>query len=306
MRTNFWPWSAFFIVIFINIMTACTEDKKFDTQGHRGCRGLFPENSIEAMQHALNLGVSTLELDVVITKDKKVVVSHEPFLSHEICSYPDLTPVTVNEERKLNIYQMNYDSLKQYDCGSRPHLRFPEQKKIATSKPLLSELIKSSEQHAKATGRSMPFYNIETKSTMHGDQIFHPSPREFVALLLHEVFEANIEERVIIQSFDVRTLQIIRELHPELKLALLIENKDSYQKNVENLGFTPHVYSCDYSLVTKDLVLFCQKNKMELIPWTVNEKEEMAMLIEMGVDGIITDYPDRLMEVVAAKQLAIK
>jgi glycerophosphoryl diester phosphodiesterase len=285
---------------------ACSNNKPFDVQGHRGCRGLYPENSLNAMKHALDLGVSTLELDVVITKDQQVVVSHEPFLSHEICRHPDGRAVTKNEERQLNIYSMSFDSLSTYDCGLKKHPRFPNQKKEATSKPLLKELIEASEKHAIEQKRSLPLYNIETKSTVEGDQIYHPTPEPFVDLLMEVIDETGIRDRTVIQSFDVRTLQVAKKKYPDVRLALLVENQDGIEANLEMLGFLPEIYSCDFQLIDRELLDHCKKKNIELIPWTVNDVTDMNRLIDLEVDGIITDYPDLLMEVIEERKMSVK
>src|ERR1700754_3858617 len=113
----------------------------FDKEGHRGCRGLMPENTIPAMMKALELGVTTLEMDAVITADNQVVLSHEPFFNHEITTKPDGKLVTAQEEKSLNIYKMTYAQTQQYDVGLRPHPRFPQQQKLKATKPLLKEVI---------------------------------------------------------------------------------------------------------------------------------------------------------------------
>lgn len=269
----------------------------FDTQGHRGCRGLMPENTIPAFKKALEIGVKTLEMDVVITKDKQVVLSHDPFLSHEMCADSNGNRIAEEKEKEFRIYGMTYNQLQKFDCGSLPHPRFPEQEKMEVHKPLLSDVIDASESYAKELNRDLPFYNIETKSTVEGDAIFHPKPEEFAQLLLDVVFEKGIQDRFILQSFDVRTLQYTHEKYPEIKLALLVENSLSIRENIELLGFTPNIYSCDYTLLTETGVAYSHSQKMEVIPWTINEKDKMKKWIEMGVDGIITDYPNRLKEV---------
>jgi glycerophosphoryl diester phosphodiesterase len=119
----------------------------FDRQGHRGCRGLMPENTIPAMKTALDLGVTTLEMDIVFTKDKQAILSHEPFFNHEITTKPDGSLVTEAEEKSLNIYGMTYEEVKKYDVGMRPHPRFPRQQKLKTYKPLLSDLLDSVQQY---------------------------------------------------------------------------------------------------------------------------------------------------------------
>lgn len=283
-----------FVVACHMAKTASTGFATIDTQGHRGCRGLMPENTIPAMITALNLGVTTLEMDAVITKDKKVVLSHEPFFNHEISTKPDGSSVTQAEERSLNIYQMNYDDVQRYDVGMKPHPRFPRQQKIKAVKPLLSDLIDSVDKHMMASRRPHPYYNIETKSLPISDNIYHPAPAEFVELLMGVVKEKNIQERVIIQSFDFRTLQYLHQHYPNIKTAMLIEDTDkrSLDQQLQALGFNPTIYSPHYSLVNAALVSKCRSMNIRVIPWTVNDKLTIDRLKSLGVNGIISDYPD--------------
>ena len=266
----------------------------FDTQGHRGSRGLMPENTFPAMRTALDLGVVTLEMDVVVSKDKKIVVSHEPWMGAEIATKPDGKPVTKEEERSLNIYQMDYADVKKFDVGMRPHPRFPRQQKLSVYKPLLSDLLDSIQQYMTTSRRPLPFFNIETKSMPIGDNLYHPAPAEFVELLMSVIKEKQIEDRVIIQSFDFRTLQYLHEKYPTIKTAMLIEGFD--QRGLDNqlkaLGFTPTIYSPSHELVNADLVRKCHEKNIKVIPWTVNDKNRIEELKSLGVDGIISDYPD--------------
>jgi glycerophosphoryl diester phosphodiesterase len=266
----------------------------FDTQGHRGCRGLMPENTIPAMLHALDLNVTTLELDVVITKDKQVVVSHEPFFNHDISTKPDGSFVTEAEEKSLNIFQMTYDEVKKFDVGLKPHPRFSQQKKVAAVKPLLKDLFDSVTVYLQSHNRQQPFFNIETKCLPIGDNIYHPQPAEFVELLMEVIKEKKLEKRVIIQSFDFRTLQYLHQHYPQMKTAMLIEDDDKrgIKKQIEALGFVPTIYSPHYSLVNAELIGYCHSKKIKVIPWTVNTKQEIEQLKKMGVDGIISDYPN--------------
>src|SRR4051812_9588291 len=125
----------------------------FDTEAHRGGRGLMPENTIPAMLNGLSLGVTTLEMDAVITKDKEVILSHEPFFNHEISTKPDGSFIEAQEEKKYNVYNMDCAETQQYDVGLKPHPRFPQQKRVKATKPLLSEVIDSAEAFARRTGR---------------------------------------------------------------------------------------------------------------------------------------------------------
>jgi glycerophosphoryl diester phosphodiesterase len=268
----------------------------FDKQGHRGCRGLMPENTVPAMLHALGLGVTTLEMDVVITKDKKVILSHDPWFSQEITTKPDGTYMGEREERKFNIYWMTYEQTKTFDVGLKQHPRFPAQQKIKITKPLLSEVIDSVNKDMMTRRRPFPYYNIETKSSVDTtfDGVFQPKPEEFVELLMAVIREKQIEDHVIIQSFDFRTLQYLHKKYPDIKTAMLIEDFDkrSLEEQIKALGFIPTIYSPAYQLVNDKLIKNCHRQNIKIIPWTVNKKEKIEELKTMGVDGIISDYPD--------------
>lgn len=284
----------YWIVVFS--LTSCTHPskkaEKLDIQGHRGCRGLSPENTIPAFIKAVQLGVNTIEMDVVISKDGKVVLSHDPYLSHIICLTADGKEITEENEKLYNLYTMTYDSIKKCDCGSKQNPRFPLQQTIKTYKPLLSDVIDSVEVYISQHHLPPVQYNIETKSTIEGDAVFHPAPNEFVERLLAVIKEKNIQNKVIIQSFDVRTLQVLKNMDTTITIALLVENMLGHENNVKALGFVPDIYSPYYELVTPILIEYAEKNHMKVIPWTVNTKAEMQKMIELGVDGIITDFPD--------------
>lgn len=266
----------------------------FDLQGHRGARGLLPENTIPAFLKALELGVTTLEMDVVITRDSQVVLSHEPWMSAVICSLPSGAPVPAAEERTHRIYAMTYEEVARYDCGRRGHPRFPRQQPLAVAKPLLRDVLAAAEAYARDHGRPPVRYNIETKSHPEGDGHLHPDPQTFTRLLYDVLAEAGVRGRATLQSFDGRTLQAGRRIDPAWPLALLVERLGDagFEANLERLGFTPAIYSPDYRLVDAALVRAAHARGVQVIPWTVNTLEEMRRLKALGVDGLITDYPD--------------
>lgn len=266
---------------------------KFDLQGHRGARGLKPENTLPAFLIALDTGVTTLELDLAITKDKQIVVSHEPWMSATICLKPDGSPVTSREEKKLNIYQMSYEEVKQFDCGSRGNAKFPGQEKLKVSKPLLSEVITAVEDHIRSYTQYEVDYNIEIKTTPDGDNKFHPAPQEFSDMVYNLIDQYLPWERVVIQSFDFRVLKYWHEKYPAVRLAALVENRQTVFSNLKELGFTPSIYSPYFKLLSADDVQYLRQHKIRVIPWTVNEPEDIRKMRQMGVDGLITDYPDR-------------
>lgn len=279
----------------------------FDLQGHRGARGLLPENTLPAFELALELGVMTLELDTVISADGEVVVSHEPWMSHEICSHPDGRPVTQQEELDLNIFRMDYATIAAFDSGTRANSRFPRQQPLKTRKPRLSEVFDLAELHSSAKGSIR--YNIETKSRSEWEGRFCPPAAEFVDRLWTVIDRAGVAKRTTIQSFDVRTLQVAKQRELPVRLSLLVEITTKhllrpaltyFQTGLDQLGFLPDAYSPEYVLVTPEVVAAAHDQGIRVIPWTVNDRRKMEELIEMGVDGLITDYPDVGIEVVRA------
>lgn len=266
---------------------------RFDVQGHRGARGLKPENSIPAFLTALDYGVTTLELDVVVTKDKQLVVSHEPWMSATICLTPEGDPIDKKEEKQYNIYQMTYEEISVFDCGSRGHEGFPQQDKIPVSKPLLRDVIAAVEDHIRSFSRYEVDYNIEIKSSQDGDGEFHPGPEEFSDLVYDLLDQYLPMRRVVIQSFDFRVLKYWHKTYPNVRLSALVENTGSTSANLAALGFDPSVYSPYYKLVTKSMVNFLHRRGIRIVPWTVNEDSDMLSMKALGVDGFITDYPDR-------------
>ena len=265
----------------------------FDLQGHRGARGLRPENSIPAFLLALDSGVTTVELDLAITKDKQIVVSHEPWMSSSICFQPDGSEIAAGGEKSFNIYELNYEDVRKFDCGSKGNEKFPEQVRMKAVKPLLKDVIIAIEHHIKSHSLYEVDYNIEIKTTPSGDGKFHPSPEVFSDLVYNLIDQYLPLERVVIQSFDFRVLKYWHEKYPDVRLSALIENTRTVDANLKTLGFKPSVYSSHFKLLTKEKVEYLQKLKIRVIPWTVNETSDMQRLLQWKVDGFITDYPDR-------------
>lgn len=280
------------IVVLTISMHAFAQQKKFDVQGHRGARGIMPENTIPAMIKGLQLGVTTLEMDIVISKDKQAVISQEPYFNHEFSLTPDGKPISLKDEKKNNIYKMDYAEVKKFDVGSKVHPRFLGQQKIKTYKPLLGELIDSVEAYVKLNKMAKPDYNIETKLIRKGDGEFQPSPEEYVEIIMAIVKKKKLEKRVIIQSFDIRTLQYLHQKYPKIRTSLGIDEKEDFENNIKDLGFKPTIYSPYSVLVGKTLVDKCHAAGIKIIPWTVNSTKDLKYLMGLGVDGIITDYPN--------------
>lgn len=252
-----------------------------------------PENTIPAFLIALDTGVTTIEMDVVITRDKQVILSHEPWMSAAICTDTTGKPIPQKSEKKYNIYTMTYDEVKRFDCGLRGNPNFPEQEKMAASKPLLTDVIITVENYIKNKTRYEVDYSIELKSEKEYDGKFQPPPAEFSELVFRTIDDYLPWDRVVIQSFDFRILKYWHEKHPDVRLAALVDNLKTIDENLKDLGFTPSVYSPDYKLLSRDEIRHCHDLKMRVIPWTVNDVNEMLELKNWKVDGFITDYPDR-------------
>lgn len=293
--------NIFFSLILVALTTfsAFAQKKQaFEIQGNRGARGLMPENTIPGMIKALENGATTLKLEVVISKDKQVVVSQEPYFNHVISLSPNGEEITLKNQKKFNIYKMDYDEVKQFDVGSKPNPRFPQQEKFRVEKPLLNDLIDKVEFFtSKRKKLGKPHYNIETKLIRKGDGEFQPSPAEYVELIMEIVKSKKLENRVTIHSFDIRSLQYLHEKYPNIPTSLGIDEKEDFENNIKALGFNPTIYSPYLPLVGKGLVDKCHAAGIKIIPWTVNTLKEINYVKNLGVDGIVTDYPNLMAEV---------
>ena len=273
---------------------SCNSEKQIDIQGHRGCRGLLPENSLPGFEKAIDLGVHTLELDIVISKDHKIVVSHEPFMNPIICYDYKGQSITDSLETHYNLYQMNYDDIKQFDCGLKFHPIYPDQEKLRTYKPLLSEvfdLVKSKKSNVK--------FNIEIKSEPNYYDVFTPQPKAYVKLVLDAIKKQDMTDLVNLQSFDVAILEEIKKQSPKMIVALLVEDNETIEEKLSKLSYQPEIISPHFKLLSSESVTDYQSKGFQIIPWTINEEKDIKQMIQWKVDGIITDYPDRLIKLLS-------
>ena len=276
------------------LLVNCTRPvRTLDLQGHRGARGLFPENSLLGFEKTLGFSeVSTLELDLCVTADGALVISHDPWLNEHICTITDSS----KEGSAYSLYKMTYDSILKFDCGTKGHPDFPKQQLTFTSKPLLKDLIAMIDEK----GLRWPNFNIEIKSHRKGDNIYHPGPKKYADLVmvalneLNEAYpEADLLNNVSIQSFDLRILREVRKTALPVRLGLITDKTADPAKEMDALGFPVDIYSPSYELVTQELISWCHFRQIAVIPWTINDVSEMQKLVDMGVDGIISDYPNK-------------
>jgi glycerophosphoryl diester phosphodiesterase len=273
----------------------------FDLQAHRGGRGLRPENTLPAFAHALALGVDTLELDIGVTADGVVVVSHDPFLNPTITR--DASGQWLAGERGPLIRTLTLAQLQAYDVGrirpGTPYAKtFEGQQPVdGTPIPTLAQVFAL----AQARGAARVRFNIETK-VFAGQPEDTVGPEEMTRSLLRVVREAGMAARVTIQSFDWRTLQLVQRLEPSIPTVYL-SGEDTPPSAVKAAGGT--VWSPRATALTEALVQQAQALGLQVIPWTVNDPGALDRLIGWGVDGLITDYPDRLRAVMARRGMRL-
>lgn len=270
---------------------SCHQKKQIDVQGHRGCRGLLPENSLPAFEKAIDLGVNTLELDIAITKNNEVVVSHEPFMSRTICFNHEGNEIPEDMDMKYNLYQMSHEEIKQFDCGTKFHPTYPKQDKIEVYKPLLSEVFELAVKKD-----SDVKFNIEIKSKPAYYGTYTPYPKDYVKIVLDEVVQSGMFNRVNLQSFDLAILEEIKKQSPKMKVALLVDEDEAIAEKLEALTYKPEIISPYFKLLSKKEVEDYQSSNFIIIPWTINDVSDMKKMIEWNVDGIITDYPNTLID----------
>lgn len=271
-------------------------------QGHRGARGIAPENTLPSFKKALNYGVEGLEFDIVLTGENQFLVSHEPFFSHELCSKPNGEAILSKEKLKHNIYRMDYETIKKYDCGKRGHVRYPEQRPQAAIKPLMKTFFKEIESYVVENQLKKPFYTIEIKSDATWYGFMQPLPPEMVKLFIEEItnypFFNQIKDRLIVESFDTNILNELyrqtQQTNIEFEIGFLVENKLSIEENLSKLEFLPSIYVPYYRLLTKKKIQELHHLGVKVFTWTVNDTEKMEQLIRWGVDSIITDFPNRI------------
>ena len=270
----------------------------FDWQGHRGARGLLPENTIPAFLRALSYPeVTTLELDVVISADNRVIVSHDPFMEPEICQTPEGNRI----DETVSIRKLTAREIEAYDCGKLPHPRFPEQQNRPATKPTLAAVFAAVDRYCLQQGRPSPRYNIELKYQPDWEPDLVPNRATFVRLVLEDVAAWGNPELVNLQCFDPPTLAEIRRQDERISLAYLDESPGRVKEKMDELGFVPEIYSPWERGLGPEIVAEARGLGMRVIPWTVNEVARMRELVDMGVQGIITDYPNRIGAATAAQ-----
>jgi len=247
---------------------------KIQVHGHRGARAMFPENTLPAFEYAIKQGVDVLELDMVVTKDNVVVVSHELLLHKPICSGP---------RESVPIRELTLAEVRQWDCGAIQNPLFATQTTVpGTRMPTLDQVFE-------LASRGSFEFNIETKFAPRRPEI-SPEPEEFAKLVLEKIRKHKLEKRVILQSFDFRTLAAMKKLAPEIRLSALVAQKERDWSVVLN-ETGAQIISPISTAVTPERVKLAHDRGVQVVPYTPNTPQEWDSLIAAGVDALITDDP---------------
>jgi glycerophosphoryl diester phosphodiesterase len=305
--------------------TKAPETRVFDVEAHRGGRALFPENTLQSFANALSMGVTTLELDIGVTRDGAIIVSHERKLNPDLARGPDGVYVA---PPGTPFVQLRLEDVKQYDVGQiRPGsayaAQFPDQHSVpGTRIPTLIEVF----DLVRRSGDKNVRFNIETKiDPNHPEE--SPDPQRFVSLLLDLVQAQGMNDRIMVQSFDWRTLQLVQKQAPTIPTVYLTQQKGlgatiALDKATEwTAGFSPDdyghslprtikaaggaIWSPYFGDVDADLISESRRLGLKVVVWTVNKPDDIARMIDIGVDGIISDHPDLLRKVAGEKRIAL-
>jgi glycerophosphoryl diester phosphodiesterase len=271
----------------ITMLSQAAEQPRILVHGHRGARARRPENTIPAFQYALEQGVDVLEMDMAVTKDDVIVISHDPILQPPVCTGPQPSAV---------IRQLTLAEVRRWDCGAVQNPRFATQQTIpGTRMPTLDDVFQ-------LATRGAFDYNIETKSFPNRPE-YTPPPEEFARLVLDKVRQYRLEKRVILQSFDFRTLVAMRKLAPEIRLSALIQGGQRDFPSIAAEAAQAEIISPEFSLVTPSKVEAAHKAGLQVVPWTANTEADWDRLIQAKVDAIITDDPAALIAHLKTKGL---
>lgn len=245
--------------------------------GHRGARAMRPENTLPAFEYAIAQGVDALELDMAVTRDGVLVVSHDPFLRTPVCTGP---------RNEVAIHSLTLAEVRPWDCGAQRNPLFATQQPVpGTRMPTLDEVFDLAPK-----GKFL--FNIETKITPEHPELA-PTPAEFARLVLDAVRRHHLEKRVVLQSFDFRTLHEMKKIAPEITLSALYEGPP---RDFVTIGREAgaQIVSPAFRLVTPEQVRAAHAAGLQVLPWTPNTPEDWARLADAGVDGIISDNPAAL------------
>ena len=246
--------------------------------GHRGCRGVYPENTIEGFKKAIEFGVDGIELDVVVNKNQELVISHESYIDTSYC----LTNKIDNES--LNIYKMNISEIQDIDCGSKFVKEFPNQLKVKEKKPTYKEFKKELIDY-----QGDILFEIKCDYDLVNE--YFPDYEKYAKIIFEETRFSRHFDNIYFMSFDYRILNELFKIMPNSKYIYLSSNKE-FEKQMKLLNFEPLGVGIDFNIISQKIIDLVHNKKQVIYGWTINDEENSKSLTSMGLDGVITDYPN--------------
>ena len=246
--------------------------------GHRGCRGIYPENTIEGFKKAISYGVDGVELDVVVNKNQELVISHESYIDTNYC----LTNKLDNES--LNIYKMNIAEIQKIDCGSKFVKEFPNQLKVKERKPTFKEFKKELNEY-----NGDILFEIKCEYNLVNE--YFPDYENYAKIIFKETRYSKHLDKIYFMSFDYRILNELFKIMPNSKYIYLSSNKE-FEQDMKLLNFEPFGVGLNYNIINQKTIDFVHNKKQVIYGWTINDEENSKSLTSMGLDGVITDYPN--------------
>ena len=246
--------------------------------GHRGCRGIYPENTIEGFKKAIEFGVDGIELDVVVNKNQELVISHESYIDTSYC----LTNKIDNES--LNIYKMNISEIQDIDCGSKFVKEFPNQLKVKEKKPTYKEFKKELIDY-----QGDILFEIKCDYDLVNE--YFPDYEKYAKIIFEETRFSRHFDNIYFMSFDYRILNELFKIMPNSKYIYLSSNKE-FEKQMKLLSFEPFGVGIDFNIISQKIIDLVHNKKQVIYGWTINDEENSKSLTSMGLDGVITDYPN--------------
>lgn len=255
--------------------------------GHRGFRGVYPENTLVGFQKALQLPIDGIELDVVVNKDHELVISHDPFFQKEFCL--DSTGAKIKNEKEFNIYELSQEEILRFDCGSLKKPKFEEQKVISQYKPLWKEFKELNELDSAHT----ILFEIKSVKADYGKS--QPFPDEYAKLVVTELAVYPFSSNIVIMSFDPAILNEIHKISDDYRMVLLTYKPiNTIKRTLKKLNFTPYAFGMFHSTINHHIIDQLHDKGLKCFAWTVNEQNEADRLHRLQIDALITDYPDRI------------
>ena len=246
--------------------------------GHRGCRGIYHENTIEGFKKAIEFGVDGIELDVVVNKNQELVISHESYIDTSYC----LTNKIDNES--LNIYKMNISEIQDIDCGSKFVKEFPNQLKVKEKKPTYKEFKKELIDY-----QGDILFEIKCDYDLVNE--YFPDYEKYAKIIFEETRFSRHFDNIYFMSFDYRILNELFKIMPNSKYIYLSSNKE-FEKQMKLLNFEPFGVGIDFNIISQKIIDLVHNKKQVIYGWTINDEENSKSLTSMGLDGVITDYPN--------------